>query len=117
MGQGCSGGSIARAPGGASGNSAASGGDANATSGGSGQNQAGSSGVNVGGVSSAGSGANGAGGSLACTAGAAKPPVSKYIVVDQFGYLPDGEKVAVIRDPQTGFDAAASFTRARATRW
>jgi hypothetical protein len=42
--------------------------------------------------------------------GAAGPPVSKYIVVDQFGYLPDGEKIAVIRDPQTGFDAAESFT-------
>ena len=38
------------------------------------------------------------------------PPVSKYIVVDQFGYLPDGEKIAVIRDPQTGFDASESFT-------
>jgi hypothetical protein len=36
--------------------------------------------------------------------------VSPYIVVDQFGYLPDGEKIAVIRDPQTGFDASASFT-------
>ena len=35
---------------------------------------------------------------------------SHHIVVDQFGYLPDGEKVAVIRDPQTGFDATASFT-------
>ncbi len=33
-----------------------------------------------------------------------------YIVVDQFGYLPDSKKVAVIRDPQTGFDAAESFT-------
>ena len=42
--------------------------------------------------------------------GAGSPPVSKYIVVDQFGYLPDLEKVAVIRDPQTGFDAAESFT-------
>jgi endoglucanase len=36
--------------------------------------------------------------------------VSKHIVVDQFGYLPDGEKVAIIRDPQTGFDANESFT-------
>ena len=44
------------------------------------------------------------------TGGAAAPPVSKYIVVDQFGYLPDLEKVAVIRDPQTGFDSAESFT-------
>ena len=43
-------------------------------------------------------------------AGGAAPPVSKYIVVDQFGYLPDGEKIAVIRDPQTGFDASESFT-------
>lgn len=42
--------------------------------------------------------------------GGAGPPVSKDIVVDQFGYLPDGEKIAVIRDPQTGFDAAESFT-------
>jgi len=32
------------------------------------------------------------------------------IVVDQFGYLPDSEKIAVIRDPQTGFDAATDFT-------
>jgi hypothetical protein len=31
------------------------------------------------------------------------------IVVDQFGYLPALEKVAVIRDPQTGFDASDSF--------
>ena len=37
-------------------------------------------------------------------------PTSPYIVVDQFGYLPDGEKIAVIRDPQVGFDAAESFT-------
>jgi len=43
-------------------------------------------------------------------AGGAGPPVSKYIVVDQFGYLPDLEKIAVIRDPQTGFDASESFT-------
>jgi len=32
------------------------------------------------------------------------------IVVDQFGYLPAYEKVAVVRDPQVGFDAADSFT-------
>jgi endoglucanase len=38
------------------------------------------------------------------------PATSPYIVVDQFGYLPDGEKVAVIRDPETGLDASASFT-------
>ena len=34
---------------------------------------------------------------------------SKYIVVDQFGYRPDSRKVAVIRDPQVGFDADESF--------
>jgi endoglucanase len=31
-------------------------------------------------------------------------------VVDQFGYLPDAQKIAVIRDPQTGYDVAQSFT-------
>lgn len=31
-------------------------------------------------------------------------------MVDQFGYLPDAKKIAVIRDPQTGYDAALSFT-------
>jgi len=35
---------------------------------------------------------------------------SKYIVVDQFGYRPDAKKIAVIRNPQTGFDANESFT-------
>ena len=37
-------------------------------------------------------------------------PVSPFIVVDQFGYLEDSEKVAVLRDPETGFDADASYT-------
>ncbi|WP_117881606.1 glycoside hydrolase family 9 protein [Aureibaculum luteum] len=36
--------------------------------------------------------------------------LSKYIVVDQFGYRPDSEKIAVMRDPVTGFDAAESFS-------
>ena len=34
---------------------------------------------------------------------------SKYIVVDQFGYLPQSKKIAVIRDPHIGFDADESF--------
>lgn len=34
----------------------------------------------------------------------------RFIVVDQFGYRPEAEKVAVIRDPVTGFDAEDSFT-------
>jgi hypothetical protein len=33
-----------------------------------------------------------------------------FIVVDQFGYLPGQQKVAVLRDPVTGFDNADSFT-------
>jgi endoglucanase len=36
--------------------------------------------------------------------------VSPFIVVDQFGYLPDSEKIAVLRDPDTGFDAADAYT-------
>src|SRR5262245_51653699 len=40
----------------------------------------------------------------------ADTPVSDFIVVDQFGYLPEAQKVAVIRDPQTGYDADKSFT-------
>ncbi|WP_028978678.1 glycoside hydrolase family 9 protein [Sporocytophaga myxococcoides] len=36
--------------------------------------------------------------------------VSKYIVADQFGYLPDEVKIAVIRNPEIGFDGTESFT-------
>jgi endoglucanase len=35
--------------------------------------------------------------------------LSKYIVVDQFGYRPVAQKVAVLRDPTIGVDAAESF--------
>ena len=35
---------------------------------------------------------------------------SKHIKIDQFGYLPDSKKVAVIVDPQTGYNAAESFS-------
>ena len=45
---------------------------------------------------------------LSCAASA--QTISKYIVIDQFGYLPTETKVAVIRDPVTGYDAAESFT-------
>jgi len=37
-------------------------------------------------------------------------PFDHHILVDQFGYLPDEAKVAVIRDPQIGFDRADRFT-------
>lgn len=35
--------------------------------------------------------------------------VSPYIRVDQFGYLPAGEKVAVLADPEVGHDADVDF--------
>ncbi|MEM7657851.1 MAG: glycoside hydrolase family 9 protein [Bacteroidota bacterium] len=35
---------------------------------------------------------------------------SHFIRVDQFGYLPNSSKVAVLADPQVGFDAADSFS-------
>lgn len=35
---------------------------------------------------------------------------SPFIRLDQFGYLPASQKVAVIADPQVGFDAAQAFT-------
>jgi hypothetical protein len=42
----------------------------------------------------------------------ATPPgtLTLRIAVDQFGYLPDMTKMAVISDPQVGFNAAASYT-------
>jgi hypothetical protein len=39
----------------------------------------------------------------------APQPLSPFIVVDQFGYLPSSEKIAVIRSPQKGFDSGKSF--------
>ncbi|WP_020529895.1 glycoside hydrolase family 9 protein [Flexithrix dorotheae] len=35
--------------------------------------------------------------------------LTTHIVIDQFGYRPSSEKIAVIRDPQTGFDEGESF--------
>lgn len=35
---------------------------------------------------------------------------SKFIIVDQFGYLPGAKKIAVIKNPQIGFDSEKSFT-------
>jgi endoglucanase len=37
-------------------------------------------------------------------------PLSAHILVDQFGYRPDDPKVAVIRNPQNGYDATDHFT-------
>lgn len=35
--------------------------------------------------------------------------VTSHIVADQFGYLPGSRKIAVIREPQVGYDATESF--------
>jgi endoglucanase len=75
--------------------------------------QGASSGTSPGsGGSSAQAGAAGTDVPSAGAAGAAplpQAPLSKFIVVDQFGYRPDAEKIAVLRDPQTGYDEADSF--------
>jgi len=40
-----------------------------------------------------------------------QPPATLFpVVVNQFGYTPTAQKVAVVRDPQTGFDAATDYT-------
>ncbi|MEJ2258206.1 MAG: glycoside hydrolase family 9 protein [Woeseiaceae bacterium] len=47
-------------------------------------------------------------GGIACAADD-EPQVSGFITVDQFGYLPDAPKVAVLRDPVKGFDADLEY--------
>jgi len=37
-------------------------------------------------------------------------PVQPLIQLDQFGYLPDSVKIAVLADPQTGYDAALAYS-------
>ncbi|WP_437681384.1 glycoside hydrolase family 9 protein [Sorangium sp. So ce131] len=80
--------------------------DNSAGSGGSGAAAGSGSSSGAGADGSATSGVGGSGGSSVDPSAA----LSEFIVVDQFGYLPDAEKIAVLRDPQTGFDADASFT-------
>lgn len=41
---------------------------------------------------------------------ATPPSVTDFIKVDQFGYLPNGQKICVISDPQTGYNSSLSFT-------
>ncbi len=82
-------------------------------------NQAGSSGTGANSGAGTGSGGLPTSGSL-CSEDDGVPDessitapaeaVSEFIVVDQFGYLPESEKIAVLRDPQTGFDSAKSYT-------
>ncbi|MBW8880406.1 MAG: glycoside hydrolase family 9 protein [Asticcacaulis sp.] len=47
---------------------------------------------------------------LALPAAADGASPTPFIVVDQFGYLPNAQKVAVIRDPEVGFDSDWDFT-------
>ncbi len=49
---------------------------------------------------------------VSLTALHAAPPgtASRRIAVDQFGYMPEMAKIAVLSDPQTGFNAADSYT-------
>ncbi|XXY46159.1 glycoside hydrolase family 9 protein [Sorangium sp. So ce269] len=89
-------------------NSAGSGGSGAAAGSGSGSGS-GAGGSVTSGVGAGGSVASGVGGSGGSSVDPSAEP-SEFIVVDQFGYLPDAEKIAVLRDPQTGFDADASFT-------
>jgi hypothetical protein len=53
-----------------------------------------------------------AGGRVAAAAdgGAALPQFDAHLLVDQFGYRPGDPKVAVIRNPQIGYDSAAKFS-------
>lgn len=37
-------------------------------------------------------------------------PLSPFVLVDQFGYRPTAEKIAVLRSPVTGFDAGTTYT-------
>ena len=45
----------------------------------------------------------------ACTSQSAQPDPTPNIVVDQFGYLPELQKRAIIRSPEIGYDAGQSF--------
>ena len=49
--------------------------------------------------------------SLCCSLLSAQE-ISPFIHIDQFGYLPQASKVAVLSDPQTGFNAGTSYTPA-----
>lgn len=47
---------------------------------------------------------------MACSSSQSDEELSPYIVVDQFGYLPELEKRAIIRSPEIGYDSKQSFT-------
>ena len=115
----CGGGGEKRdSTGGTSGDGGTSGSAGTAGSG-RGGSEAGSTGVGgsalggMGGMGGGGTGAGGGSGTGGGGVGGSVPtpdePLSPYIVVDDFGYRPEAVKVAVIRDPVTGFDADESF--------
>ena len=100
-----------------SGTSGGSGGSGGANTGG--ESATGGSGAKGGGSASGGSASGGSSASGASVGtggspgtGGANPTqaLSANIVVDQFGYRTADEKIAVIRNPQTGFDASMKFT-------
>ena len=72
----------------------------------------GDSGTTMSGVDAAPTAGRDAAAPVAVDAGPIVAPqlLSPDIVVDQFGYLPAAEKIAVIRSPQVGFDKASAFT-------
>jgi len=45
----------------------------------------------------------------------AQAPITPFIVIDQFGYLPESKKTAVIRNPMSGFDAGQNLPTPGAT--
>lgn len=90
------------------------GGGGQAAGGSGGSGEAGTGGATTGGTGAGGgTGGTGTGGDGTGGVGGDVPvpaePLSAFIVVDDFGYRPGARKVAVIRDPVTGFDADASF--------
>jgi len=90
------------------GNAAALGGSASVGSGTSvgGGPSVGGNGQPVGGSDPSGGGPPSAGGDSGISGNYA---VSPFIVVDQFGYLEDAEKIAVLRDPERGFDQDEAY--------
>ncbi|HTV16334.1 MAG TPA: glycoside hydrolase family 9 protein [Acidobacteriaceae bacterium] len=48
--------------------------------------------------------------SLAARNSSPSPSTTPFIVVDQFGYLTNARKIAVLRDPVAGFDSQSHFT-------
>lgn len=70
----------------------------------------GAGGVSAGsGASSSAGGAPGSDVPLESEVPVPQAPLSPFIVTDQFGYLPESEKIAVVRVPSDGFDSDADY--------